>query len=123
VHSDGTKDLAWFGPDGAEMDHGRWHDPSLRTLQMYLHAVVPDGSGAHEDPSLLVVVQGATRTVDVRLPGRPWAQRYELLWDSAFDGPPGHPRGPRHASVMAGRVVPVDPVTLRVYATGPGSPD
>jgi glycogen operon protein len=119
VHSDGTKDLAWFGPDGAEMDHARWHDPSLRTLQMYLHAVVPDGQGNHVDPSVLVVVQGAAGTVDIRLPGRPWAGRYELLWDSAFDAPPGSPRGPQRATVQGGEVVPVSPSSLRVYATRP----
>ena len=79
MHSDGTKDLAWFGPDGTEMEHERWHDPWLRTLQMYLHAVVPDGHGGHVDESLLVVVQGAGRPVAVRLPGPPWAARYRLL--------------------------------------------
>ena len=37
VHDDGTTDLAWFGPDGRRMDHDRWHDPVLRTLQMFVH--------------------------------------------------------------------------------------
>ncbi len=115
VHLDGTKDLAWFGPDGSEMDHERWHDASLRTLQMYLHAVVPDGEGHHVDESLLVVVQGAGWPVAVRLPGLPWASRYRLLWDSAFDVPPGSERGPAETVEAGGNVVLVDAGTIRVY--------
>jgi glycogen operon protein len=115
VHMDGTKDLAWFGPDGTEMDHERWHDPSLRTLQMYLHAVVPDGEGRHVDESLLVVVQGAAHPLSVQLPGLPWASRYRLLWDSAFEVPPGHERGPAEAVEAGGSRITADAGTIRVY--------
>jgi len=117
VHADGTKDLAWFGPDGREMDHGRWHDPALRTLQMYLHAVVPGPGGVHVDPSVLVVVQGAAHPVEVTLPGRPWATGYRLLWDSAFERPPGEPGGPAARTESAGALVPVGPVSMQLYAT------
>jgi glycogen operon protein len=121
VHADGTKDLAWFGPDGTEMDHERWHDPSLRTLQMYLHAVVPDGEGRHVDESLLVVVQGAGWPVAVQLPGLPWASRYRLLWDSAFEVPPGHERGPVETVEEAAAMLTVDAGTIRVYGAS-GTP-
>lgn len=77
VHPDGTTDLAWFAPDGSRMDHDRWHDPSLRTLQMFLHAHEAD------ETSVLVVVQGHHGDVEVTLPGEPWAERWEPLWDSA----------------------------------------
>ncbi|MGZ4602832.1 MAG: glycogen debranching protein GlgX, partial [Kineosporiaceae bacterium] len=115
VHSDGTKDLAWFAPDGSEMDHERWHEASLRTLQMYLHAVVPDGHGRHVDESLLVVVQGAGRPVAVRLPGRPWAAGYRLLWDSAHELPPVAPGGAPTTHERGGAVLTVDAGTIRVY--------
>ncbi len=87
VHRDGTKDLAWFGPDGTEMDHARWHDPALRTLQMYLHAVVLGERGRHIDESLLVVLHGGADVAEVVLPGRPWARAYRQLWDSALERP------------------------------------
>jgi isoamylase len=115
VHSDGTKDLAWFGPDGTEMSHERWHEASLRTLQMYLHAVVPDGRGGHGDESLLVVVQGGNRPDAVRLPGPPWAARYRLLWDSDHAYPPGHEQGPPPAEEAGGALLVIDGPTLRVY--------
>ena len=121
VHVDGTKDLAWFAPDGTEMHHERWHDPWLRTLQMYLHAVAPDGEGRHVDESLLVVVHGAGHRMPVQLPGLPWAARYRLLWDSAFEAPPGHRHGPAEAVEAAGSVVLVEAGTIRVYGASSAS--
>ena len=120
VHADGTKDLAWFGPDGSEMTHERWHDPALRTLQMYLHAVVPDGHGGHVDESLLLVVQGAGTSVDVRLPGPPWGTDYRCSGTAPPTLPPGVLGGPAVAHEEGGDVVSVPANTLRVYgATGP----
>ena len=118
VHTDGTKDLAWFAPDGAEMDHERWHDPALRVLQMYLHAVVLAPGGArrhHTDESLLVVLQGQPESVDVRLPGLPWAAGYRLLWDSAQELPPT--ADDAVTQVTAGDVIPVAPFSMRIYGT------
>jgi glycogen operon protein len=121
VHPDGTKDIAWFGPEGQEMDHGRWHDPGLRTLQMYLHAVRADASGRHIDGSLLVVIHGGAHQIQLRLPGQPWASRYWLLWDSGYEQPPGAPRGPRELQVPAGAVVPVSPGVIQIYEAPPPS--
>ena len=119
VHRDGTKDIAWFSPEGTEMDHGRWHDPALRILQMYLHAVHADTSGRHIDGSLLVVVQGEARASSVRLPGEPWAAEYALLWDSSYDQPPGRPHGPRTATIPAGETVELGELSLQIYGARP----
>jgi isoamylase len=119
VHPDGTKDIAWFGPEGHEMDHGRWHDPALRTLQMYLHAVKADSSGRHVDGSLLVVVQGQAGPIEIRLPGEPWAQRYTLLWDSGYEQPPGLERGPEAGTVDAGATVTVRGGVIQIYGAPP----
>jgi glycogen operon protein len=115
VHRDGTKDLAWFGPDGEEMEHTRWHDPGQRVLQMYLHAVVRGRGGHHVDPSLLVILQGEPHPVQVRLPERRWAGSFDLLWDSAFEEPPGHPHGPRAVSVTPHTVLAVAASSVQVY--------
>jgi glycogen operon protein len=121
VHLDGTKDLAWFAPDGHEMVHDRWHDPGLRTLQMYLHAVEDDGSGHHTDESLLIVVQGGAWPAEVVLPGPPWARAYRLLWDSAEDRPPDpdDPECPEPELVDALSLLTVSPRSLRVYGVVP----
>jgi glycogen operon protein len=133
VHADGTKDLAWFAADGAEMEHDRWHDHGQRVLSMYLHAVVPGADGHHSGGSLLVVVQGLPWPVEVTLPGMPWGHRYRLLWDSALERPPGNGAGadPGNGNgsdddpdrdptvepdVAGGAVVGVAGSSIRVYA-------
>ncbi len=105
VHDDGTTDLAWFGPDGRRMDHDRWHDPVLRTLQMFLHG--------HDlgEPSVLLVVQGHHDPVDVTLPGEPWGARWEPLWDSA-----AHAAGdPLPEAVDGGATVRLPGRTVRLH--------
>ena len=83
VHTDGTTDLAWFGPDGTRMDDDRWHEPSPADAAMFLH-----GEPVRSD-SVLVLVQGQHEPVEVTLPGPPWASRWELLWDSGVERPDG----------------------------------
>jgi glycogen operon protein len=119
VHPDGTKDLAWFGADGCEMTHERWHDPGQRVLQMYLHAVVRGRRDHHVDSSLLLVLQGSPEDTEVRLPSRPWAHTYHLAWDSAHEVPPGHPRGPRPTTVPPRALLQVPGLSMRVYRIPP----
>ncbi len=107
VHEDGTTDLAWFGPDGRRMDHDRWHDPVLRTLQMFLHGH-PLG-----EPAVLLVVQGHHDPVDVTLPGEPWGSAWEPLWDSA-----AHAAGdPLPERADGGTTVALPGRTVRLYRT------
>jgi len=119
VHADGTKDLAWFGPDGVEMENDRWHDPAQRVLQMYLHAVVRGRQDHHVDSSLLIIVQAQADVVELRLPSRSWAHSYDLVWDSAYDAPPGLPRGPRQTTVPPRALLNIPPNTMRVYRIPP----
>lgn len=115
VHPDGTKDLAWFAADGVEVTHERWHDPRIRVLQMYLHAVVLAPGGArryHTDESLLVILQGQPEPVPVHRPGLPWARTYRLLWDSAEERPLD-PEAP--AATPDGEPVTLSPFSMRIY--------
>lgn len=79
VTEGGPPDLAWFGPDGVELDHARWHDPSIRTLQMVRAAA--DGGR-----SVLLAVNGALDPVEVALAAAP-GPGWELAWDSTWERP------------------------------------
>jgi isoamylase len=104
VNPDGTTDLAWFAPDGAAMDHGRWHDTSLRTVQMFL-------TGLQGMASVLLVLHGGDSATTVQLPGKPWAASFELLWDSAVERPDDVPT---ESSAPSGKVR-LAPRTVRLY--------
>ncbi len=119
VHADGTKDLAWFGPDGTEMDHDRWHDPDQRVLQMYLHSVVVGPDGHHQDGSVLIVICGAAHDVQLQLPDRVWGEHFDLVWDSAFAAPPGRPNGPPAVSAAPSSTVTMSADSVRVYRVPP----
>ncbi|MCL3860478.1 glycogen debranching protein GlgX [Actinotalea sp. K2] len=105
-------DLDWRTAEGAELDHGLWHDPGVRTLQMIRTA--RDGS------AVLLVINGALDTVDVVVAGGPGGG-WELVWDSTWENPAdraalatsnGNGNG-THPAV--GSSVTVDPLSLRVY--------
>lgn len=129
----GRPDLAWYGADGVALDHERWHDPGMRTLQM-LRSTPVDAAGRPvpeqclaaladgvPDPSdhesaVLLVINGALDPVDVVLADdRPTT--WELAWDSTWE----HPDEQRTAAIV-GALHPVsgdhalmEPLSLRVY--------
>ena len=86
---DDVKDLAWFGPTGAELTDEQWFDPTLATLGMYV-----DGRGIKTrgprgervvDQSFLVLLHAGAHDTTVVLPPAPWAASYELLLDTTFE--------------------------------------
>jgi isoamylase len=87
---DGCKDLAWFHPNGNELNEGNWFDRGLRTVGMYL-----DGRGLRErgprgeliiDDSYLVIFHSGDDGIEFTLPARPWADHYEVVIDSTEPG-------------------------------------
>ena len=111
VYPDGTTDLAWFADDGTPMDHDRWHDTGVRTVQMYLHGAPVD----HQ--SVLVVVHGRLDTTTVTLPGRPWGGGYSSLLDTADETP-----HPSDGELPPGAELEVAGPSVRVYAVRPDPP-
>ncbi|MFP5335608.1 MAG: glycogen debranching protein GlgX [Actinomycetes bacterium] len=111
VHSDGTTDLAWFDADAVPVDHARWHDPGLRTLQAFFHGEPVEGD------SLLVVLHGGLDDDLVRLPGAPWARTWNLVWDSSVENPAQLDADADGDGRLApgGDQTPVTALSLRVY--------
>jgi isoamylase len=107
---DGSKDLAWFHPDGRELTTADWFDNGLRTVGMYL-----DGRGLRHrgrrgeliiDDSYLLILHSGDESLTFNLPGKPQADRYELLMDTRHVG--GLPADPQ----VAGSAVLLDPRTV-----------
>ncbi|MGW3679255.1 glycogen debranching protein GlgX [Streptomyces prasinus] len=83
--ADGLRDLAWFTARGTEMTEEDWYAPTA-TLGMYLSGRdVPEQDERGErvlDDSFLVILHAGDEPADVRLPGPPWARRYEVVVDT-----------------------------------------
>jgi isoamylase len=84
----GTRDLAWFAPDGGQLSTHDWFDTGLQTIGMYL-----DGRGirhrdAHGRPLVddcyLVQLHAGPEPTTVQLPGPPWADAYELVVSTEY---------------------------------------
>ncbi|MFF2504568.1 glycogen debranching protein GlgX [Streptomyces sp. NPDC058067] len=89
AHSaDGLRDLAWFTARGTEMTERDWYAPAA-TLGMYLSGRdIPgrDALGAPvTDDSFLVVLHAGDHEESYVLPGRPWADAYEVVVDTASE--------------------------------------
>ena len=113
----GTRDLAWFAPDGGQLTTADWFDTGLQTLGMYL-----DGRGIRHrdelgrplvDDSYLVQLHAGPEPVTVQLPGPPWADGYELVLSTEY--PTGAPPETTIARPGPGRA----PRPLRLGAPGP----
>ena len=89
VGHDGVKDLAWFTPDGAEMDDADWASPTARTLGMYLsgHGIRTRGARGERitDDSFLLLLHAGEDPGEFRLPGEPWASSYVIELDTAAE--------------------------------------
>src|SRR5262249_54235377 len=87
VGGDRVKDVTWFDQDGKEMA-GEWFDePETYVLGMFLNGnAVFDRATSGErkpDDSFLLLFNGGSKGVPFKLPGFPWANRYERLIDTS----------------------------------------
>jgi glycogen debranching enzyme GlgX len=78
----GPKDLAWLHPSGREMTGDDWHDPSLRTLAMFvlgtpLRSPGPRGE-QQADASFALWFHAGQDPVEVVLPTNRWVQAGEV---------------------------------------------
>jgi glycogen operon protein len=89
LHGSGVKDIGWFTSDGREMDERAWHAPDIATLGVFLNGdEIRDRGPRGErivDDSFLLLLHGGGEPAPFALPGRPWADEYELLLDTAVE--------------------------------------
>jgi glycogen operon protein len=90
VGHDGVKDLAWFAPEGVEMDGASWASPTARTLGMYLsgQGIRTRGPRGERilDESFLLILHAGDDDTTFRLPGPPWAESYVTELDTGMPG-------------------------------------
>ena len=95
VSGDGVKDIMWLRRDGMEMTAEDWERPDPHVLGMLLHGRATDdvderGRRTFGD-TLLVVMNGGSRTRYVTLPEIEAQGRWEIILNTARPGATGNP--------------------------------
>lgn len=83
----GLDDIAWFLPEGTEMDEAHWNEDYARSLGVFLN-----GKGIHSkgfrgetitDDSFFVIFNGNEAGIDFKLPPSKYGQQWKKAWDTA----------------------------------------
>ncbi|GEN78397.1 glycogen debranching protein GlgX [Actinotalea fermentans] len=110
ARGDDRPDLEWRRADGGVFDHGAWHDPGVRSLQMV--RVAADGS------AVLLIANGSLDPVEFTVAAglRPGAAAWTLAWDSAAEHP-GLVGAAAETELSPGTTLVVEPLSLRLYTS------
>jgi isoamylase len=107
IRGESATDIAWFKPDGEQMQEADWQQGPAGTLGVFLHGRGMRSTDARGEPladdSFYVAFNAHHDAISFRLPdGEQWAAHWELVLATADPDPPPSP--PTHA---AGDEVPV----------------
>jgi glycogen operon protein len=98
---DDLADIAWFKPTGEPMSTADWHDGMARSLAVLLNGEAIPGPGPKGervvDDTFCVLFNAHHAAVTFTLPDNRWAERWQVVIDTAADGPGSMPSRGRRA--------------------------
>jgi glycogen operon protein len=83
----GLEDIAWFLPDGNEMNDEHWAEDFAKSLAIYLngrglHTVTPKGENIIDD-SFYLIFNAHHETLDFKLPSSKYGKTWDLVLDTS----------------------------------------
>lgn len=79
--------IRWYNAQGGLMTDEDWHNTENRTVLRLSEHLEPDGS----TNTTLLIIHGSEKETTVLAPQGIGIEKYELLWNSAFELPPTEP--------------------------------
>ena len=90
VRPSGRDDIAWFRPDGGEMQDEDWNQGFARSLAVFLNgnAIPTPGSRGERitDDSFYLIFHAGPEPLAFALPPEHWGERWEVVVDTASPG-------------------------------------
>jgi isoamylase len=91
IHGHEASDIAWFKPDAAEMSDQDWAEWFAKSFMVFLNgdalrARDERGRPLHDD-SFLLLFNAHVDAVTFTMPGAPWGERWETVFDTALEQP------------------------------------
>ncbi|MEO8694419.1 MAG: glycogen debranching protein GlgX [Acidimicrobiales bacterium] len=85
LHGEGSVDLAWFSPEGDEMNDDAWNQGDLKSLTIFIGGSSIEQSARGEavtDNNFLWLINASHEPVTVSLPDDQWGKRWRVVLDT-----------------------------------------
>ncbi|TVQ38106.1 MAG: glycogen debranching enzyme GlgX [Spirochaetaceae bacterium] len=87
IYGRGLEDIAWFTPDGAEMEDNYWNEGYAKSISVFLNGSAvpsPDVFGQRiQDDSFYLIINAHYEPLEFRLPDKVWGRRWRMVMDTA----------------------------------------
>ncbi|MGM0632026.1 MAG: glycogen debranching protein GlgX [Pseudomonadota bacterium] len=87
IHGASVSDIAWFTPDGQEMEEAHWGEENARSLAVFLNGEVLAAPGPRgetiTDTSFYLVFNAHHEFLNYRHPTSKWGRRWTRVFDTA----------------------------------------
>ena len=95
IHGNGVSDIAWFAPDGREMNEDDWNAPSAKTIAVFLNGDAlpwqdPRGHPVRSD-SFLMLFNAHHESIDFVVPAEEWGLEWHVALDTSHVVPQPDP--------------------------------
>jgi isoamylase len=89
VKAKGLEDIAWFLPEGIEMEEENWNHDFARSLGVFLngrglHAVGPEGEQLFDD-NFYVIFNAHHEALEYKLPEKIYSKKWKIVMDTSND--------------------------------------
>ncbi|MFA6085456.1 glycogen debranching protein GlgX [Mucilaginibacter sp.] len=89
VKAKGLDDIAWFLPEGIEMEEENWNHDFARSLGVFLngrglHAVGPEGEHIFDD-NFYVIFNAHHEALEYKLPEKIYSKKWKIVMDTSND--------------------------------------
>jgi glycogen operon protein len=116
IHGSEILDIAWFSPEGRQMDEERWGQETVKSLGVFLNGkVIPNPNPRGEpiyDENFYIIFNAHQENVDFKLPESKWGE----VWEKILDTHTGWTEGSQ--SFKAGDAIKVESRSIMVLCHG-----
>jgi glycogen operon protein len=89
IHGTGISDIAWFKPDGAEMNDNDWQASYAKTIGVFLNGDAlpwqdPRGHPVRSE-SFFLILNAHNEPIEFTVPAEEWGREWMAVLDTAHD--------------------------------------
>jgi isoamylase len=89
----GVEDIAWFSPDGTQMDDAKWNDARALSVGVFLNGLglrcLDDDGEKMTDNNFFLVFNAHEQALDFTLPAAAFGDEWQIVFNSASPFEPG----------------------------------